>query len=63
MQRFANQGGQIGRNFDYWANVNFGQFLIITKVASNYGLGTFSTVKVMYSIWEKMDWAIFWATF
>jgi hypothetical protein len=41
---------------------SLGSFLKTAKVAQFCGL-LFSAVKVMYSFWQKMAWATFWAIF
>jgi hypothetical protein len=38
----SQQGDRIGRIFDYWANVDLGQFFIITEVDRVTRLGEFS---------------------
>jgi hypothetical protein len=55
-------GDQMGLIFaQRWMGVYFGQFFKIHKKAKFWT--PFSTVKTMYLLWQKMDWATFWAIF
>jgi hypothetical protein len=56
------QGDQIGRIFAYRVIIFLGIIVKITKGAQNSGR-LFSTEKVLYSFWQKMGLATFWAIF
>jgi hypothetical protein len=58
----GDQGGQIGRNFAYWAIfLLLGSFFKLSKVAQILGI-PFSTV-MSDVILTKKDWAALWAIF